>query len=197
MFSPRELITATRNECQALALQKTLPFDVLLIQARHEFKNRTELDILEASLSGMLSDTSSSTIEHKLAELLYFHQGRMLVEHRQYNKMTRLQMEHECLARALLTPEQLPAISNFRLRVFIKTDQEQIPPAQNSLVFGPASPVDSGCFSGEDFSNVRDDDEGNIDSASESEESDDEQSNKAIYVNVRNPRLGRFVTYRY
>lgn len=165
---------------------KTFPLDALLVQARQQYTTPSEVDILETALNGILNDANSTSVEHKLAELLYFRWGYMLVEHMQYNKMTRLQMEHECLARALLASEQLSAISDFALRVLVKADQEQISYAQNLLAFrsGPLSPIDSGYCTGEGVS-----DDNN-------EVSEDDQG-KAIYIRSWNPKLNRTITYRY
>jgi len=187
-------ITAAHNQCRVLASLKTHPLDSLLVQARRQYTTPDEIDILEAALRGILSDAEPVPMEHKLAELLYFRQGYMLVEHQLYNKMTRFQMEHECLARALLSHEQLPVTSDLGLRVFLKADREQIPPAQNPLVFRPPPPSrrDSGYGNG-----YCTDDNEETKSSLEGQDGDDDNSEKATYVQVWQPELGIFITSRY
>jgi hypothetical protein len=182
----------SRNqECNVLAAMKKLPFDALLAQARKQYKTKTEISELEMALNGMLNETDPTPVEYKIAELLYFRSGHLFVENMQYNSLTRLQLEHACLFRALLTPEQLPISSDLALRIVLKADREQIQPAEKTLAFGrvPPSRVDSGYFTKEEDVGCSDDE-----SCTDHEDSEDEH---AIYIRSWNPRLGRTITYRY
>jgi hypothetical protein len=200
---------ASGTRCQVLTFMKTLPLDTLLACARQYHTTLAEVDILETALRGILNEKDPSPMEHKIAELVYFRWGHMLVEQQQYNQMTRLQMEHECLVRALLRLEQLPATSNFGLKVLLRFDQEQILRAQNS-VDSPPSPLDSGYNSGKesrdeqesdhslDDREMADNDDNDSEPSLGSQDSDDDdRSKKAIYVTTWRPKLGRYVTFRY
>jgi hypothetical protein len=105
-------------------------------------------------------------------------------------------MEHECLARSLLEPEQLPLISEFGLRVLLRANQEQTGWSDSGYATDRdvTANSDSEMCSDEETNSDEEEIEDDAESSSDTDESDDE---KAVYVDVWKPTLGRFVRFRY
>ncbi|KAF2678441.1 hypothetical protein K458DRAFT_408933 [Lentithecium fluviatile CBS 122367] len=135
MASTSTFISPSGTQCHVLTKMKTMPLPALFVQARTQHLTLAELDILEMAVNSMLNDADRNPFQHKLAEFLYFRWGNKLVQYKQYNRMTRLHMEHECLARALLPHEEMSKTSDFGLRVLLRGDWEWVQQPQNPLVF--------------------------------------------------------------
>ncbi|KAF1978639.1 hypothetical protein BU23DRAFT_564212 [Bimuria novae-zelandiae CBS 107.79] len=199
----------TAQDCSKLAALKAKSFDELLALSSSLYQGQESL--FETVVSAILNDTTSSSVEHKLAETLYFRQGHLLSRSYHVGDMTRSQKEHEIFALNFTTREELAHMGDFaldlKLRFYLREQNEEhfSERLQNAAGYPtkqepPSSVADSGYDSssynsdGDDSPSQSEDDE----PMEEDKESEaDEEEEFGFFVKVWKPELGRYQIFAY
>lgn len=178
---PVSFSSPSGTQCPRLDAYKALKYSQLEVFAENRYQTPKERELYKSSLLAISADNDLEPTEAKLGELLYFREGSLLAAKQRVNEMTRLQLEHESLVRGLLTRNELPPLSDFRLRALLLGDQLQLE-AENraARLASPDSGYVSAVGSDEELSgpDANDDKPGHI-------------------VRHWHPELGQSVSYRY
>lgn len=186
--------TSSAAECTRLAEFKSLGFEEIMALGCKYYAE--DISLWETMVSSTLNDTTVASVNEKLAEVLYYRQGALLLKENRVADLTPRQQEHEMLVRGLVTRKELPTASMFRLQLQLRVEVMREMREQGSQ--REESP-DSGYKSHNISPNTAVDDEvDNSDEPTEDEEDEEDYpEKKAIYVKVWKPELGRYVTFRY
>ncbi|KAF2445017.1 hypothetical protein P171DRAFT_485088 [Karstenula rhodostoma CBS 690.94] len=220
--SPLPAAAAT-PACNQLAALKARRLTELIELVEQVFAGQE--DLRQSTLSSIMNSTRSGSVEHQLAEAIYFEQGHALAMQYRIGDMTRLQQEHEAVAAGIATPVALGGMSDFVLRLHLSAWVDSLGMGPMEVDESDPSPASSSS-SDEDDSDYDPMDEDRHDSGYETEPTDTEEDSedsedgdsfesmdedtddeseyeseddgsKRKYVTVWKKELGKYVTFAY
>ena len=105
-------LTTFNMSCSLLSQLRALPIDCLIALAEHLLGSTNPHTIRKAHCHRPATSSMAD-----LAELLYYQFGSNLADQKEWNQMTRLQLEHELRSKGLLECGEVPTDWQLRLRL--------------------------------------------------------------------------------